>query len=159
MAIHLTQSPPGEDTSVHSSKTRPSIVLAEDNSLMSARLQLLLAPDCELLTVVADGNALIKAVRQCRPDVIVTDIDMPEMTGLEAARQILAEQPDAKIIFVTAIDEPEIIRAALATGAVGFVAKRDVGKELTLAVQSCLEGKVYISAAGWQAFGAARKLD
>ena len=136
-----------------STKTRPSIVFAEDNSMMSARVQLLLAPGAELVATVADGCALLAAVRQYRPDVIVTDIHMPCMTGLEAARHILAEQPKAKIVFVTAVHDAEVIRAALALGGLGFVAKRDVGTELVAAVQSSLEGKIYISKTGWQMFG------
>ena len=136
-----------------STNDRPSIVIAEDSSLMLTRLQLLLAPQCEVLAAVADGNALVEAVRTYRPDVIVTDIDMPGMTGFDAARVILAEQPDARIVFVTTIHDPEIIRAALAIGALGFVGKRDAGYELVKAVRSTMDGKKYISQSGWNAFG------
>jgi len=158
MSIHLDQRPFGESTLVSSEKTRPSFVLAEDNSLMSTRLQQLLAGDCELLAAVVDGSALVRAVRQHRPDVIVTDIDMPEMTGLEAARQILAEQPQARIVFVTALDEPEIVRAAMTLGARGFVTKRDAGRELILAIKSTLAGKIYISNTSWRQFDQALRL-
>jgi two-component system response regulator DesR len=132
-------------------------VIAEDNHLMSVRLQLLLATECDLIAAVEDGTALVSAVRAHRPDVIVSDIDMPGMTGLEAARIILAEQPTARIVFVTALQDADIIRAALSLGALGFVSKRDAGQELLQAVAATLEGKIYVSSAGWNAFG--RRLD
>src|SRR3954463_7236663 len=134
-------------------KIRPTVVIAEDNSMMSARLQLLLALECELVAAVADGNALVSAARTYRPQVIVSDIDMPGMSGLEAARVILAEQRDARIVFVTALHDPEIIRAALRLGVLGFVVKRDVGQELVQAVQSTLERTRYVSNSGWNALG------
>jgi DNA-binding NarL/FixJ family response regulator len=122
---------------------------------MSARLQTLLAPDYDLLAAVTDGLALVAAVRQHTPDIIVTDIDMPGLTGLEAARQIVSAQPQARILFVTALHDRDVIRAALATGALGFVVKRDVGLELVPAIRACLAREIYISSAGWEALGPA----
>jgi len=136
-----------------SEKDRPSVVIAEDSSLMSARLRMLLASDCELQASVVNGRELVDAVRTHRPDVIVSDIDMPVMTGLEAARIILQERRDARIVFVTALLDPAIIKAALSLGALGFVAKCDAGRELVSAVRSCTEGKIYVSASGWSSFG------
>jgi len=129
------------------------VVIAEDSGLMSARLQMLLAQDCDLLATVTNGRDLVHAVGTHRPDVIVSDIDMPEMTGLEAARVILQEHADARIVFVTALLDPAIIKAALSLGALGFVGKRDAGRELVSAVRSCVEGKIYVSTSGWNAFG------
>jgi DNA-binding NarL/FixJ family response regulator len=122
---------------------------------MSARLQSLLAPHYDLLASVMDGSALVAAVRQHMPDVIVTDIDMPGLTGLEAARQIVSEQPQARIVFVTGLHDRDVIRAALATGALGYVVKRDVGVELVPAIRACLERQIYISSTGWEALGPA----
>ena len=134
-------------------QVRPTIVIAEDSTLMAARLQMLLERDCELLAVVVNGAELVEAVRAHRPNVIVSDIDMPVMTGLEAARVILQEQPDARIVFVTALLDTAIIRASLSLGALGFVAKRDAGRELITAVQSSVEGKIYVSHSGWNSLG------
>jgi DNA-binding NarL/FixJ family response regulator len=134
-------------------KDRPSLVIAEDSSLMSARLRMLLESDCELQASVVNGRDLVDAFRTHHPDVIVSDIDMPVMTGLEAARVILREQRDARIVFVTALLDPAIIKAALSLGALGYVAKRDAGRELVSAVHSCVDGKIYVSVSGWTAFG------
>jgi DNA-binding NarL/FixJ family response regulator len=134
-------------------KERLTVVIAEDSTLMATRLQLLLARDCEVLAVVANGSELVQAVGTHRPAVIVSDIDMPVMTGLEAARVILQEQPEARIVFVTALLDPAIIRAALSLGALGFVGKRDAGRELMTAVHSSVEGKIYVSHSGWNSFG------
>lgn len=120
---------------------------------MAARLQMLLERDCELVAVVGNGAELVQAVKTHRPNVIVSDIDMPVMTGLEAARIILQEQRGARIVFVTALLDAGIIRAALSLGALGFVGKRDAGRELITAVQSSVEGKIYISQSGWNSFG------
>ena len=132
---------------------RPTVVIADDSTLMAARLRMLLERDCELQAVVGNGAELLLAVRLHRPDVIVSDIDMPVMTGLEAARVILQEQPKARIVFVTALLDPAIIRAALSLGALGFVGKRDAGRELISAVHSSVEGKIYVSQSGWNSFG------
>ena len=137
-------SPPGD---------RPTVVIADDSTLMAARLRMLLERDCELQAIVGNGAELLLAVRLHRPDVIVSDIDMPVMTGLEAARVILQEQPKARIVFVTALLDPAIIRAALSLGALGFVGKRDAGRELISAVHSSVEGKIYVSQSGWNSFG------
>jgi len=134
-----------------STKDRPSIVIAEDSGLMSTRLQLLLGRACELLAAVADGAALVDAVRLHRPDVIVSDIDMPRMNGFEAARSILAEHPEARIVFITVMHDPAIIREALALGSLGFVCKRDAGAELVLAVRAAMDGKKYLSEGCWSA--------
>jgi DNA-binding NarL/FixJ family response regulator len=154
MPVHIQSEASGETCPVSgTTKTRPTVVIAEDNSLMSARLQLLLAFECKVLAAVADGNALVSAARTHRPQVIVSDIDMPGMSGLEAARIILAEQQEARIVFVTGLNDPEIIRAALSLGVLGFVVKRDVGQELIQAIQSTLERTRYVSNSGWNALG------
>jgi len=132
---------------------RPTIVIAEDSALMATRLQMLLEHECELLAVVGNGAELVQAVRTHHPDVIVSDIDMPVMTGLEAGRVILQEHPGARIVFVTALTDPAIIRAALSLGALGFVGKRDAGRELIAAVHASTEGKIYVSHSGWNSFG------
>ena len=95
--------------------------------------------------VVPDGQKLIAAVNASVPDIIISDITMPGISGLTAAREILATHPLARIIFVSVRDEPTVIRKAIAEGAVGYVVKADAGDELVCAVQTVLDGGRYVS--------------
>ena len=97
--------------------------------------------------VVQDGQELIAAVNTNMPDMIISDIAMPGISGLVAARDILAAHPNARIIFVSVRDEPAIIRKAIDEGAAGYVVKSDAGDELLDAVQTVLAGGHYFSSA------------
>ena len=124
---------------------RPRVVLAEDHPTVAEELRTLLAEACDVVHVVHDGQALIEAVRLTRPDVIVSDIAMPGMSGLSALRSIRAEHDAACVILITIRTEPELIRHALALGALGYVLKPDAGEELLAAVRACLDGEEYLS--------------
>lgn len=95
--------------------------------------------------MVRDGQGLIAAVNASEPDIIISDIAMPGISGLAAARDILAMHPVARIIFVSVRDEPAIIRKAIAGGALGYVVKSDASDELVCAVQTVLGGGHYLS--------------
>jgi len=123
----------------------PRVVLAEDHATMARDLKALLSREF-MVDVVSDGQQLIDAVEESLPDVIVSDISMPGMSGLASARTILTKHPDARIIFVTVRDEPAVIAAALSEGALGYVVKCDAGDELEQAVRWALRGARYISA-------------
>jgi DNA-binding NarL/FixJ family response regulator len=133
--------------------TRPRVVLAEDNAPMAQRLQALLEPTCDVVGNVADGSALVDATAALRPDVIVSDIAMPRVSGLEAARIILADYPGVRIVFVTVRDEPSVVRAALRCGALAYVLKGDAGDELLSAVHAVLAGHQYVSTNARTALG------
>src|SRR5690349_5407794 len=92
------------------------VILAEDHAEMAQHLQALLEPRY-VVDVVTDGQALIAAAARELPDLIISDIAMPGISGLVAARHILSKHPEARIIFATVLDEPAIIRQALADGA------------------------------------------
>lgn len=124
---------------------RPRVVLAEDHPVMAAALRALLAAEYDVVGVVQDGEALIEAVKRLRPDAIVSDIAMPCLNGLAAAVSILATQPDARIVFVTAMDNRPIIRQAMTDGARGYVLKCDAGRELVGAVHVAIDGGQYLS--------------
>ena len=115
---------------------------------MLEELCALLAPTFEIIDAVVDGVALVDAVLQKRPDVIVSDLSMPILDGLGAARRILAEQPDARIVFVTEHSDPAIWRRCLDTGAMGYVAKMVVASRLVPAVHAALRGKQFVALAG-----------
>ncbi|PSJ52171.1 hypothetical protein C7I84_26620 [Mesorhizobium ephedrae] len=95
--------------------------------------------------IVPDGGGLIAAVNANMPDIIISDIAMPGISGLVAARNILATHPTARIIFVSVRDEPAIIKKAVDEGAAGYVVKSDAGDELLAAVQTVLGGGHYVS--------------
>jgi len=132
---------------------RQRVVLAEDHPGVAEQLRDLLSREYEVLEVVPDGGALVRAARTLAPDAIVADIGMPGMTGLAAARAILGEHPEARIVIVTVRDEASVIRHTLALGALGYVSKADAGEELLPAVRSSLEGHEYLSTNAREALG------
>jgi DNA-binding NarL/FixJ family response regulator len=128
------------------------VILAEDHPEMAQHLQALLDSRYEV-DVVPDGKALIAAASLTRPDLIISDIAMPGISGMAAARQIRKTHPQALIIFATVLDEPAIIRRALAEGARGYVMKSDAGDELAEAVDTVLAGGRYVSSSARAALG------
>lgn len=125
--------------------TRPRVVLAEDNPAMAGQLATLLRSECDVVAMVQDGQALIEAVEAWHPDVIVSDIAMPGLSGLAAARIIVTRDPEARIVFVTVRSEVAVIRKALSEGARGYVVKGDAGDALPGAVRTVLAGGHYLS--------------
>jgi DNA-binding NarL/FixJ family response regulator len=121
------------------------VVLAEDHVPMASQLRALLAPAYDVVQTVGDGAALVEAVEAQRPDLIVSDITMPGLSGLAAARAILAGHPMARIVFVTVRDEASVVRAALQCGVLAYVVKVDVGEELLSAVRAAAAGEQYVS--------------
>jgi DNA-binding NarL/FixJ family response regulator len=120
------------------------VILAEDHPEIAQHLRMLLDPSYQV-EIVADGPALIAAVARDLPDIIISDIAMPGMSGVAAARQILKAHPSALIIFSTILSEPAVIRNALAEGAQGYVMKSDAGDELLEAIDTVLRGGRYVS--------------
>ena len=124
---------------------RPRVVLAEDHAAIAAQLRALLALEFDVMDTVEDGTALLAAFETSQPDVLVSDIGMPGISGLAAARKILASHPDARIVFITVRDEPGVIRNAMSLGVLGYVMKCDAGDELPIAVRTALVGGRYVS--------------
>jgi DNA-binding NarL/FixJ family response regulator len=125
---------------------RPRVVLAEDHPAMATALHELLASEFDVVEIVPDGAALIAAARRHLPDAIVCDIGMPGVSGLAAAREILATRPETPIVFVTIHDSRAVVRKALDAGAQGYVVKSDAGRELVPAVRAVVDGGRYLSA-------------
>src|SRR5262244_3220980 len=124
---------------------RPTILLADDHAIVTEGLAGLLRSEFSLVGTVADGARLIEAARQLRPDVIVTDVAMPGMSGLEALRRLKADAIAAKVIFLTMHAEAEVAAEALRAGASGFVVKHAAGKELIEAIHAALRGGTYVT--------------
>jgi DNA-binding NarL/FixJ family response regulator len=124
---------------------RPRVLLADDHTLVLEGLSKLLEDDCELVGTVEDGRALVEAAERLRPDVILLDISMPLLNGLEAARIVRTRVPAAKIIFLTMHADPTYAREAFRAGASGYLLKRSAASELATAISTVLSGRQYVT--------------
>jgi len=125
----------------------PRVLIADDHRMFAEALRGVLAGAFELLEIVEDGAALVEAARRLRPDVIVADISMPELNGIEALALLRAEQPDVRVVFLTMHREVAYARRALAAGASGFVLKHSAPDELLVALRAALDGRTFVTPA------------
>jgi DNA-binding NarL/FixJ family response regulator len=127
------------------SMDRARVLLADDHTIVAQGLGSLLKDDFELVGVVGDGHQLVEAARDLQPDVIVTDLSMPGMSGLEALQQLKQEGLDTRVIFLTMHADPQIATEALRAGASGFLLKHSAGEELITAIHEVLQGRIYLA--------------
>jgi DNA-binding NarL/FixJ family response regulator len=125
----------------------PRVLLADDHRVVSEGLKRLLADDFELVGVVEDGRALVAAVKKLRPDVIVADIAMPQLNGIDAMVHLKKDDPDVKVVFLTMHQDAAYARRALEAGAAGFVVKHSAPAELVMAIRAALKGQTFITPA------------
>jgi len=123
----------------------PRAILADDHTLVAEALHGLIAPQFDVVAMVADGHALLASALTLKPDVIVVDISMPLLNGLEACRQIKGKIPSVKIVFLTMNEDPELAVEAMKSGGSGYVLKKSAASELLQAMQAALRGKSYIT--------------
>lgn len=126
---------------------RARVLLADDHRLVAEGLKSLLADEFELVGIVEDGLALLAAAKKLRPDVIVADITMPQLNGIEALARLRKSSPDAKVVFLTMHQDASYARRALEAGAAGFVIKHSASAELVAAIHAALQGKTFITPA------------
>jgi DNA-binding NarL/FixJ family response regulator len=119
---------------------RTRILLADDHTMVSAGLRKLLEPEYEVIGSVEDGRTLLKVATELRPDLVVVDVGMPFLNGLDAARELKKLAPGIKIIFVTMNPDPDIANEALRIGVLGYLLKTSKEEELLLAVRNALKG-------------------
>jgi DNA-binding NarL/FixJ family response regulator len=124
---------------------RTRVVLADDHAVVAQGLSELLKASFDLLEVVHDGHALLDAVDRLRPDVVVTDISMPLLNGLDAIRQIRARHPEIKIVVLTMHADTQTAVSAFRAGAQGYVVKVSPEEEFTEAIEQVAQGRAYIS--------------
>jgi DNA-binding NarL/FixJ family response regulator len=124
---------------------RTRVLLADDHTATLRRWRELLEPEFEVVASVGDGQALIDAAERLSPDVIVTDIVMPGMSGIAAAGRILQRRPAARIVFATVHADRTLLRHGLAVGAFGYVLKVRAAQELVPAIRSALRDELHIS--------------
>ena len=125
--------------------TRPRVLLADDHTMFSQGLQSLLEDDFDLVGAVADGEALVEAARRLNPDVIIVDISMPMMNGLDAVRQLKKDGATAKIIFLTMHADDRLLAEAFRCGGSGYVLKQSAGEELITGIGKVLAGQKYVT--------------
>ncbi len=121
------------------------MLLAEDHPQTAERLRKLLRAEFDVIAWVEDGGALVDAAARLSPDVIVTDIAMPDVDGIEAVTRIRRHNPNARIVLVTVHAELMLVEAGLAAGALGYILKDTAGDELVPAVRAALGGHQYVS--------------
>lgn len=124
------------------------LLLADDHDIVLAGLRLVLdQPDFEIVGSVTDGLALVKAAEELRPDVIIADITMPRLNGIDAVRQIRKADSAVKIVFLTMHPELGYATEALSQGHCGYVLKSSVADELPVAIRDVLDGRTYVARA------------
>ena len=124
---------------------RPRLLLADDHPETAELLCSLLQPECDVIARVQDGVALVNAAARLAPDVIVSDVSMPGLDGIDAATLILRRNPAARVVFVSVHGDPFMVARGLATGALGYVLKVVAGDDLPLAVRAALRGERHVS--------------
>lgn len=124
---------------------KPRVLLADDHRIVAEGLKGLLADEFELVGIVEDGRAMVAAARELNPDVIVADISMPQLNGIDALTLLKRDNPDVRVVFLTMHRDAAYARRALEAGASGFVLKHSAPAELVLAVRAALQGRTFIT--------------
>ncbi len=124
---------------------KPRVLLADDHALILGAFEKLLAGECEVVGQVGDGRALVAAVEKLNPDVVVLDISMPLLNGLEAGRQIKQKSRNVKLVYLTMNEDPDLAAEAFRAGASGYLLKRSAASELTAAIREVVQGRSYIT--------------
>jgi DNA-binding NarL/FixJ family response regulator len=124
---------------------RPKILLADDHALLLDAFRALLEPEFEVVGTATDGRSLLEQFSRLKPDVVVIDVGMPLLNGLDAGRQIKAQQRSVKLIYLTMNPEPDLASEALRLGASGYVLKSSAASELKQAINEALRGRSYIT--------------
>jgi DNA-binding NarL/FixJ family response regulator len=121
------------------------VLLADDHPLLLKAVVNLLEPTFEVVGRVGDGKSLFESAMKLQADVIVSDISMPILNGIEAANKLKASGCRSKIVFLTVHSDPEFVRACQATGALGYVVKSQMAIDLVPAIREALAGRIFIS--------------
>jgi DNA-binding NarL/FixJ family response regulator len=121
------------------------LMLADDHTILVEAFRKLLEPHYDVVGTVSDGRALLEIAPQLNPDVVIVDIGMPLMNGLEAGLRLKEQMPSVKLIFLTMNEDPDLAVEAMRSGASGYLLKSSAAEELLRAIQMALRGKPYIT--------------
>lgn len=125
--------------------TLPRVMLADDHTILVEAFRKLLEPHCEIIGTVSDGLALLESAAKLNPDVVLVDIGMPLMNGLEAGLRLKQQMPRVKLIFLTMNEDPDLAAEAMRGGASGYLLKSSAATELIRAIQLAVKGKPYVT--------------
>src|ERR1700756_3794 len=124
---------------------RPRILIADDHAIFAETLRAYLEKTLTVIGVVADGRTMGREAIRLKPDVVVADVGMPLLNGLDAARRIRERDPKIAFVFLTMLDDANLAAAALDLGRVGFVLKHSGGLELLKAIEEVVHGRSYLT--------------
>jgi DNA-binding NarL/FixJ family response regulator len=125
--------------------SRPRLMLADDHAIFAETLRAYLEKTFNVVGVVSDGRALVNEAVRLQPDMIIVDVGMPLLNGLDAARRIREQAPNVKFVFLTMQNDPNLAAATLELGPIAFVLKNTDGQELLKAINCVLHGKAYLT--------------
>ncbi len=121
------------------------IIVADDHEIVRRGLVSLLPPDCQVIAECSTGREAVVKTRELRPDIVILDINMPELNGLEATRQIVSLAPATEILILTVHDSEQMVREVLDAGARGYILKSDAGRDLVLAIEAIRDHKTFLT--------------
>ena len=124
---------------------RPRVLLADDHALLLGAFEKLLGSECDVVGMVTDGRALVNEAIALKPDVVVLDVTMPRLNGLDAGRQVKAQLPRTKLVFVTMNEDPDLAAEAFRIGASAYLLKRSAASELLVAIREVMKGRSYVT--------------
>jgi DNA-binding NarL/FixJ family response regulator len=124
---------------------RPRVLIADDDPRVLHEMEALLSSEFDVVGRAADGLSMMAEAARLRPDVIVSDIAIPGLSGIDASREILKDHPGTAIVLLTMYNDPELVRTALRIGVRGYVHKLTAGEELVPAIRSALGGWTFVS--------------
>src|SRR5262245_15737712 len=124
---------------------KPRVILADDHTMLVEAFEKLLSPECEIVAKVADGRALVAAVQTHHPDLVVLDVAMPLLNGLDAARQIKQFDKSVRLVFVTMNEDPDLAAEAFRAGGAAYLLKRSAGSELLTAIREAMKHRSYVT--------------
>src|SRR5512139_4071895 len=125
--------------------TRPRVLIADDHKIVIEGLKRILEPDFDIAGTVEDGRELVTAAERLHPDVIVADISMPRLNGIEAVQQIKKAHKQIKVVFLTMHPDVSYAMKAFEAGASGYVLKHSASDELVTAIREVLKGRTYVT--------------
>ena len=125
--------------------TKPRLLLADDHAILLDGLKVLLTPDFDIVATATDGRAALEAAETCRPDIILLDISMPGLNGLEAARRLKQSNPRAKLVMLTMHGDLSYVRESFEAGVSGYVLKQCMAAELVTALKAVAQGWSFVS--------------